>query len=879
MSENLKKATLFVNSVDTTVSVVNASTQEGNNVLVVADTTYLILGLLVSGTGIPNGSVITDISGSDVTISSNCTLTGSTTAFFTCPSNQRIILDSIFNEVDGNFDLSEVGTGWLLYPPALDQTSGSPLSGAFHRYKILSIQSMVGTNLVAYIEWDEAGGEVDVPAPGTWWALSEPSEFASLGAIVSPEVYSYLSAGSAEGQINADLNRVQDKMNLSVRLNKQVLNSSLIVGDLVYFDSITNQWEKSNLLTHKPVGMVANLIDHTVTFSGRVELPGLTRGAFYYATASGTISTEESEIKIGYSISTDVILIDIDDRVTGGITGVLGETGAQGPTGPSGVTGPSGETGQQGPSGETGLQGATGLQGLTGPSGQGVNGGAFITNIQPTSTGNVSSKVYSSDGAVLESCLTDTDLVRVFVLAVTGHSNFKPNVTVNGLPVTLTIVGSGPTFTGNINIDLNGTTEVTVVHEDGAQHTTAISYEASPSVLSANFYGGYPGSQTELKDNDTYSFQVTSDMAIVEVALDNYGAYKAGSFPVTSGTSHTIIGTIANRSTTTQALGARVRVRKASGSWSDWYLTESYGSVNGVNLVNLNNLFPAIVFGTKTYPGTQEALKGSEQATVVGTVTNFNVISYTSPNSELSITSPSTYELNKVATRATGTYNITTNNYRITATRTANNAVTTNQTVVFIANTALTVTVSTPASRLRSGGNDGTSAVNHTITITANQRILGTPTLGTPIGTWQGAGFTGTNGVRNRALQIHDNETKGAYSWGAISVTNLAGVITSTINTGTNFVLGGFISRQISLSAFANESLMNVEAVDYTKVTLLWSFKALPNKRAVGVTATPDPDSWSLNTLNTNPTIVRILDTSATAASSQASTITMEETV
>ena len=81
------------------------------------------------------------------------------------------------------------------------------------------------------------------------------------------------------------------------------------------------------------------------------------------------------------------------------------------------------------------------------------------------------------------------------------------------------------------------------------------------------------------------------------------------------------------------------------------------------------------------------------------------------------------------------------------------------------------------------------------------------------------------------------------------------------------------------MAAFANEVNINTSVLDYTKMTLSWVIKSLPNRRAVGTTATPDPDSWSINSLSVNPTIVRILDTAATQSSSQATNVTVEETV
>lgn len=526
------------------------------------------------------------------------------------------------------------------------------------------------------------------------------------------------------------------------------------------------------------------------------------------------------------------------------------------------------------------------LEGPQGPPGVGfsTNGAVFITNVVPTSSGNVGSKVFSNAGNVLESCASDTQLVTVSILAFTGNTNYIPNITVNGVSATLTQTSVG-IFTSNVAINLNSAVTITAVHEDGPTDTCNVTIDTPPVITSASFIGGYPGAQTELKSGDTYQLTFTADQPFIAFEIDNYGAFNAiAPTSVSSTTTHTINGVIANRGNTSQLLGAKVRVQKSTGSWSSYYLTENDGSVDGLNLVNLNNLHPTVSIGAITYPVSQGALKNSENATIVNTLSNFDTVLYDSPNGDLSITNPSTSETPKTVSRLSGSYNVSTNNFRITATRTANDASTSSQTVVKIANVAATLVVTEPASRLRSGGNDGTAVQSYTITITASQQLFSAPTLSAGAqGTFTGGGFTGSGTTWTRSFQVSDNMTKGIYTWGSIQGTNLAGIVTSTIDVsgGNNdtYTLGGFVSRTITLPAFQNSVLMNTEVTDYTKLTLSWSVKSLPNKRPVGTTATPDANSWSIDALNANPTTILILDTAATLASSSPSTITMQEGV
>jgi hypothetical protein len=534
------------------------------------------------------------------------------------------------------------------------------------------------------------------------------------------------------------------------------------------------------------------------------------------------------------------------------------------------------------------------LAGATIPSTEasGAGGSIFITYVSPSGgIGNVGDYVYETPGetignTALISCSTTTQTVLVDIYALQGRSRFKPKLYITGQQIPLTLVErqtDRPVFLVNdFGINLNNRTSIRVDHEDGAYHTISITQDSPPQITSAYFYGGYPGSQTELKAGDTFNFHVNTDIDVVSIEIDNFGAFNASTTSVTAGTSHNLTSrVIADRGTSVQDLGARVRVQKANGSYSAWFLTTSQGSTDGQYTVKLNNLYPSVSVSTITYPGSQQALKDSESATVSNTVSSFDVISYTSPNSDLTITSSTTYQTSKTVTRSAGNYNTSTNNFRITATRNANNAVTTNSsTVVKIAHTAPTLTVSVPAARLRTGGNDGTSAQSYTVTITATQQLLSAPTLSVPAGGGTLGSFGGSTTTWTATLSnINDNLTKGTYTWGAISATNLAGKVVTTITTGPTYVIGGFLSRTVSLAAFANEVNINTSVLDYTKMTLSWVIKSLPNRRAVGTTATPDPDSWSINSLSVNPTIVRILDTAATQSSSQATNVTVEETV
>ena len=524
--------------------------------------------------------------------------------------------------------------------------------------------------------------------------------------------------------------------------------------------------------------------------------------------------------------------------------------------------------------------GATG-----GPGGAGIDGGVWITNITPTSGGNVGDKVYSSDGNVLNSCLTDTSALTVAVLALPGHTNYMPVVTINDVSISLSEGANQPLWTGTYNIEYEfSDASITVVHEDGASWSTTVDADTPAEILSAEFTGGYPGSQTELKAGDTFDVSIVTDVPIVSVQVDDYGAFSSGTFTV-SGTNVGFTGTIANRGTSTIAWGMRVRVVKSTGSTSDWYLSQSQGSVDGKDVVNLNNLYPSVSFGTITYPASQSAIKSGETASVINTVSNYDSLTYSSPNGELTVTSPTTYQTPKTVTYNSGGYNISSNNLRIVANRAANDADTTANTVVRIANTPATLSVS-HASKFRSGGNDGTSVQHHQVAITSSQRLSSYPTLTKDTGgTWQNTNFswTSTATVFTNNLSVSDDMAKATYNWGAISGTNLAGIVTSTNSGTTQYILGGFVVRTLTLPAFGWQVNMNVAISDYTKLSSSGSGQVLDwtvpqnTRSTLGDVTRPQASTWSASATGTNPTTINILDESATGSQSQATTFTIQE--
>lgn len=511
----------------------------------------------------------------------------------------------------------------------------------------------------------------------------------------------------------------------------------------------------------------------------------------------------------------------------------VGPVGPMGPAGPLGPVGPAGPVGERGVDGKTAYESAVdgGFIGsesdfnynLAAP--KGIAGGVFIVDVLPQqATDNVGDKVYSADSYSITSASSTSPNVKVRILAITGHTNFKPVVTVNDVAAQLTILGTGPLFSGEATIVLDpngsGVATITAKHEDNATSECTILLEAPPNIIAARFIGGYPGSQVEAKAGDRMSISISTDVDIVGYDIDNYGAFVAstGSLPI--GKSHNITGlVVADRGNITKQQAFKVRVKKANGSTSAWYDTSLVGSTELTHTIALNNTYPTITFTGVDYPNGQLAIKSNESATVHHMVTNYDMISYTS--SDLTIATPSTFQPSKVVTYANGTYNVTNNNFAITATRSANGAVTNMSTVVNVANAPPVITITTPAVRLRSGGNNGSQIQKHVITITSSQSLLSAPSINAPEGSWVESSWTPNSNKTTwtRSLAIHDDNIKGVYTFNSLNVISMSGMTQTTVQSGSTYTIGGFVFRTLTVPAFPNrETAIGTRVTDVSKL-------------------------------------------------------------
>ena len=457
------------------------------------------------------------------------------------------------------------------------------------------------------------------------------------------------------------------------------------------------------------------------------------------------------------------------------------------------------------------------------------------------------------DGDTVEITLT-FDSEDVASISLDG-GNDTATSSVNDMSITPTAVGDGTstfTFDATIDTSLSTTTDVPIkisaknsFGTEGDEHTSSatVPVRQGPEITDVTF-GSYPGSQTELKDNDTIQMTVTFDTNnISQVQLQGGGSYASASQTksVTSTTLQaTTTITIDTSVTTAQDQPVRIRARGGNNNYGNY--------VNSANTLKVNNAGATYSGLSVSYPTGQSALKGTETADVtltISTVGSSPTYTYSTPGSQITIPDTSSYSETKTVTCTNpGVYNISSNNFSVSVNRAENDKTTSFSGVVKVVDTLPTISVSTPGS-MRSGGDENTSPQTYQVTVTSDQQLSSFDLQadangGTLLGSWQGSN---SNRTWTRNLQVSDADSKGTFTWQNLAAENLADVTQSTISSGSTYVLAGFVARTLTMSALSRTRALGTNVNDPTKLTISETFRGsitFDNSIADGTTIDPD---------------------------------------
>ena len=370
----------------------------------------------------------------------------------------------------------------------------------------------------------------------------------------------------------------------------------------------------------------------------------------------------------------------------------------------------------------------------------------------------------------VQGIFSDTDNLRISVSRTGNGANDSQDITVK--------IANGPVITG---ITLNST---------------------AASATSPNIVGS-----SEIKGGDIVNAEVYVDgngvsVGNIDLSISNAGVSDGSQTSYTS-YSNTTLGdgsfkyTVPiNVTSSTARDGAQAVTMTARNNFG----TESDAASSSASATVNNSVYPVISISTISYPAGQEALKDAEFATVSNSVTNFDSLVYSSSNGNLTIMNDTTFEASKSVSRIGGGYNISSNNFTITATKDSNGRVVSDSDVVKIADTALSFSVSNLASTLSSSP----AGTSDNFDLNADQQLLEIPSLSTDASQTSPstliATASGTSPTSNDyRITVSDTDTKGTFTW-VVSGQNLAGKVTSSISTNPNYTLAGFSSRTITAS-------------------------------------------------------------------------------
>ena len=438
-------------------------------------------------------------------------------------------------------------------------------------------------------------------------------------------------------------------------------------------------------------------------------------------------------------------------------------------------------------------------------------GNILIKSIVPQDESNeeISNEIYHDVGGetALESCTTST---LDIVIAVT--SSF-PICKIGDTTIELDEIADEGSYAKDVNYTLPAdATDITInllLPNDtlGASYVVNLEIVAGPILLTLHFTGGYPGSQTEVKEGDTFQITGTTDVPCVAARISDFGACAA-KVQVFSGTNTFVItGVIDATSTTPQALTAKVQARNSAGAYGP--NVETNAGADGYHSVICNDTYPTFIdndYTNSDNPGAT-AFKGVEEGVQDTTVMKYDTVVYSSPWDDFTIANTTTYEKEKAITcKNPGDYNDSNDNFRIIATRTANAAVSALNKTIEVADTAATLTVTQADTRLR-------SEANHTITVTADQNLSGAPDLNIVVGgTWIGS-WAGSDKVWTRELLVEHDDSRGTGAW----TQNTPATSNSGMNAGItgDCVIGGFEEIVV---VFNHAPAWNLEAISNLSV-------------------------------------------------------------
>ena len=453
------------------------------------------------------------------------------------------------------------------------------------------------------------------------------------------------------------------------------------------------------------------------------------------------------------------------------------------------------------------------VDGKLGETAQSFAAPVFVTDVTNGGDGIVGNKSYLSGtvpaNVVVTEATSDDDSVTIHVMAEGGRF-YSPTLTIHGNPslpnnegqtISLTPdVHDIRTFHGQITVSgISVDTDIMISSDTGADAPLRIFRAAGgPSVLEFTI-GDYPGTQTAARENQVMTITGVVDNDTTSIDILNYGAAKSttnatvvfgaddsDSFGFkTFSTQFTVsdnVGELAVQLVALNNLGTRGNIQQS------------------LNTIVLDQLFPSVNTIAIGYPNGQEALKGTEQATISFDLVNTTRSDYTI-GSSLTLVSGNLDGSELLTVQGTGVGDMTTgHNVTIVARRPENDTITSVTLLVKTANTAHTNAISIEGNptRLKSSP----SGEQYTVYLTSSAELDPdiAPTISAPSGSLSGLTMISSNQWRV-ILTIDDNSNRGSFDFGNIRTVGVSG-LESLGASNTSYDVGGFTIRTLTIPLY-----------------------------------------------------------------------------
>lgn len=426
---------------------------------------------------------------------------------------------------------------------------------------------------------------------------------------------------------------------------------------------------------------------------------------------------------------------------------------------------------------------------------------AFITNVEPSGSGNVGDKQYAPSvpaNQVIQSCTTDTADVRIHFLVESGPSSYSPTITIDGEPVDHMEEASGDRrlFTGYKDVTLVESGIVELSSSTGAKSQVDITLATEGPVVQSLSVDSLPGSQTAVKQGDVISVSGTVANTAASIEVVNSGAGASGSFNlglVDSGGAglRSFTGTVvASNRTGTKPI--EVRALNQLNTPGDSFFSD---------LIAMDQVYPS-VSAIVNYNNGLSALAEGETASVALNTTAADSVQFDFDHGTYQIDSAGTDPAYTV-TAAANVYSMS-GGVHVTVHKNANGASTTRQFTVAVASALPSAHVSIEGvsgsiPKLRSS----LAGETYYVRVSSDQNINGSPSLTPSAGTWSGAWQKLNASTWRRPLFIEDSTVRGTASFSGLSIVNPAGLIKNSIDSGEQYEIAGFELREITYPAFA----------------------------------------------------------------------------